>query len=106
MLRLALLVAVWMANIGTALAADMPDGSRRYRSPPKTDDTPDQLFTPSEEVTIPIPHALFGGPLLLGSSSLPGIYGSRNSYDYQGPYYGGSDFHMRLPYACGVYGYC
>ena len=29
-------------------------------------------------------------------------------YDYQGPYYGGPyvGYFWRLPYACGVYGYC
>ena len=46
--------------------------------------------------------------LLPGSSTLPGYYGSTHSYDYQGPYYGGPyvDYRDRLPYACGVYGYC
>ena len=37
-----------------------------------------------------------------------GYYGRPWSYDYQGPYYGGKqvDYFWRLPYACGVYGYC
>ncbi|HET7885676.1 MAG TPA: hypothetical protein VFL62_05560 [Bradyrhizobium sp.] len=66
----------------------------------------DLLFTPSEAfpvVTIP-PHT----PILLGSSTLPGYYGSTHSYDYQGPYYGGPNinYRFRLPYACGVLGYC
>jgi hypothetical protein len=49
-----------------------------------------------------------GAPLLPGSSTLPGYYGSPYSYDYQGPYYGGPyvGYWDRLPYACGVYGYC
>jgi hypothetical protein len=36
----------------------------------------------------------------------PGYYGS--SYTYEGPYYGGpyAPYWDRLPYACGVYGYC
>ena len=47
-------------------------------------------------------------PLLPGSSTLPGYYGWTHSYDYQGPYYGGPNLGLwnRLPYACGVYGYC
>jgi hypothetical protein len=49
-------------------------------------------------------------PMLAGSTTLPGIYGRRSDYDYQGPYYGGggsyTGFFYRLPYACGVYGYC
>lgn len=49
-----------------------------------------------------------GEPLLPGSSSLPGYYGNDHSYSYLGPYYGGAyvDYWDRLPYACGVYGYC
>ena len=43
-----------------------------------------------------------------GASTLPGYYGSRYSYEYEGPYYGGPyvNYWDRLPYACGVYGYC
>jgi hypothetical protein len=39
---------------------------------------------------------------------LPGYYGSSYPYQYQGPYYGGpyTPYWDRLPYACGVYGYC
>jgi len=35
-------------------------------------------------------------------------YGSIYPYDYDGPYYGGPyvPYWDRLPYACGVYGYC
>jgi hypothetical protein len=61
---------------------------------------------------------LIGAPLLSDSSMLPGYYGAAysydyqgydyQSYDYQGSYYGGpkAGFWNRLPYACGVYGYC
>ena len=56
------------------------------------------LFTPAY-ADVPYIPPLIGTPLLPGSSTLPGYYGSPYSYDYQGPYY-------RLPYACGVYGYC
>jgi hypothetical protein len=45
---------------------------------------------------------------LPGSSTLPGYYGTNHSYSYDGPYYGGpyEPYWNRLPYACGVYGYC
>ena len=49
-----------------------------------------------------------GTPILPGSSTIPGYYGRPFAYDYQGPYYGGpyEGYFWRLPYACGVYGYC
>jgi hypothetical protein len=66
-----------------------------------------------EPVVVPLNARPFipdvpGEPLLPGSSSLPGYYGSSRSYSYLGPYYGGAyvDYWDRLPYACGVYGYC
>jgi len=66
----------------------------------------DLLFTPSE--AMPYIHIPPGTPILLGSATLPGYYGSTHSYEYQGPYYGGPNINYRfqLPYACGVLGYC
>jgi hypothetical protein len=68
---------------------------------------PEVLFTPSSGYVPYIPPVV-GTPLLPGSSTLPGYYGRAFDYDYQGPYYGGPyvDYWNRLPYACGVYGYC
>ena len=45
---------------------------------------------------------------LLVAPLLPGYYGAASGYDYSGPYYGGPyvPYWDRLPYACGVYGYC
>jgi hypothetical protein len=65
---------------------------------------PDVLFTPE----VPYIPPLAGAPLLPGSQTIPGYYGLPRSYDYQGPYYGGPyvSYWDRLPYACGVYGYC
>ena len=58
------------------------------------------------DVLISIPTT----PLLPGSSSLPGYYGRAFSYNYQGSYYGGSSSYLpyffRMPYTCGVIGYC
>jgi hypothetical protein len=54
----------------------------------------------------PYAPRISGTPLLPGSSTLPGYYGTTHSYSYDGPYYGSPSFWNRLPYACGVYGYC
>ena len=65
------------------------------------------LFTPAyAEVSYFSPW--IGTPLLPAYSTLPGYYyGWPYSYDYQGPYYGPYvSYWDRLPYACGVYGYC
>jgi hypothetical protein len=107
MLRGTLLLSAGMLAFGQALAADMPPTRVPVysKAPPPVKD-PDVLFTPSEAfpvVTLP-PRT----PILLGSYTLPGYYGSIHSYDYQGPYYGGPNINYRfqLPYACGVTGYC
>jgi hypothetical protein len=65
------------------------------------------LFTPSSGY-VPYFPPVVGTPLLPGSSALPGYYGRAFDYDYQGAYYGGPyvPYWDRLPYACGVYGYC
>ena len=68
---------------------------------------PDVLFTPVG--VVPFAPLVNGTPLLPGSRTLPGYYGTDHSYSYDGPYYGGPQygpFWNRLPYACGVYGYC
>ena len=102
------LVALTFA-FGQAHAADLPDGygkaPRHGRQVVVTEES-DLLFTPSDV----FPHIAFPPhtPILLGSATLPGYYGSTHSYDYQGPYYGGPNinYRFRLPYACGVLGYC
>ena len=94
------------------LPAGLPRPHYKYRTtvrygapvapPPVYVRDPDVLFTP----TGPYIPSLITTPLLPGSST--GYYGSTHSYDYQGPYYGGPyvGYWDRLPYACGVYGYC
>ena len=131
-MRWALLVLFVVATNGAALGADqtasdnsvkrkaranLPAGlphanykfrtTIRVRQPPEPEyavDDPDVLFTPS----LPYLPPRIGKPLLPGSSALPGYYGSSHSYDYRGPYYGGPyvKYYERLPYACGIYGYC
>ena len=39
--------------------------------------------------SVPYAPRVFGTPLLPGSSTLPGYYGTSHSYSYDGPYYGG-----------------
>src|SRR2546426_2838070 len=66
---------------------------------------PDVLFTPVG--ALPFAPLVYGTPLLPGSATLPGYYGTNHSYSYDGPYYGGPyvGYWNRLPYARGVYGY-
>jgi len=113
MLRWMLMLAAVLLAVSSADAADLPQsGDAVYGKAPRhgrsaaPKEESDLLFTPSEafpEVHLP-PHT----PVLLGSSTLPGYYGTNHSYDYQGPYYGGPNINYRfqLPYACGVLGYC
>ena len=78
-----------------------------YRDPVVIEADPDALITPAYGPGSYIAN-LPGTPLLPGSSTIPGYYGRAFDYDYQGPYYGGPyvSYWWRLPYACGVYGYC
>jgi hypothetical protein len=110
----------WML-LGTAMlvtcsahAADLPRSVNPAYGPPSVYGSPilveeqsDLLFTPLKGA-FPEVHFPPSTPILLGSATLPGYYGSTHSYEYQGPYYGGPNinFRFRLPYACGVLGYC
>ena len=103
-----MLLAAIIAN-GAVLAADLPGGqyykarraARALPPPPPPVDPRESLISPMWPST----------PILLGRQELPGYYGRAFDYDYQGPYYGGSNpnypsYIWRLPYACGVFGYC
>ncbi len=131
MLRTAVLVVVTVTTAGSALAADqaavkpkrqveqlppgLPRPHYRYRTtiapatppPGYVVRDPDVLITPAYGPGGYLAN-LPGTPLLPGSSTLPGYYGRAFDYDYQGPYYGGPyvSYWDRLPYACGIYGYC
>jgi len=92
----------------TVAPAAAPQYVRRGRQLVVTEEpAPDVLLTPSSGY-IPYIPPLPGSALLPGSSALPGYYGRAFDYDYLGPYYGGPyvSYWNRLPYACGVYGYC
>ena len=89
----------------TTVAAAAPLYVRRGRALVVEEEV-DLLFSPVN--VAPYAPRLFGTPLLPGSSTLPGYYGTSHSYSYDGPYYGGpyTPYWDRLPYACGVFGYC
>jgi hypothetical protein len=72
-----------------------------YGRPVYGADGPEVLFTPSYGY---VPYL----PPVVGVASLPGYYGRPFDYEYQGGYYGGPElgYWNRLPYTCGVYGYC
>jgi len=110
MLRWIMPLAAAVFVAGLASAADLPRGPAIYgKGPPVAPvygaPEADVLFTPDER----FPYIKFPPPtpLLPGSSALPGYYGTHFSYEYH-PYYGGPNlsYWYRLPYACGVYGYC
>lgn len=92
----------------TVAPAAAPLYVRRGRALVVEEEDPDVLFTPVG--VVPFAPRVYGTPLLPGSSTLPGYYGTSHSYSYDGPYYGGPSYGgpywNRLPYACGVYGYC
>ncbi|KRQ98222.1 hypothetical protein CQ12_29760 [Bradyrhizobium jicamae] len=90
----------------TVAPAAAPLYVRRGRTLVVEEETP-VLFAPIDVVAAYAPR-IFGTPLLPGSSTLSGYYGTSHSYSYDGPYYGGpyEPYWNRLPYACGVYGYC
>jgi hypothetical protein len=70
-------------------------------------ENPEPWYAP-DYAYVPYIPPLIGTPSLPGFSTLPGYYGSGYPYEYDGPYYGGPyvGYWDRLPYACGVYGYC
>jgi hypothetical protein len=90
----------------TTVAPAAPLYVRRGRQLVVVEERTDILFTPVG--VVPFAPGVNGTPLLPGSSTLPGYYGTTHSYSYDGPYYGGpyTPYWDRLPYACGVYGYC
>lgn len=112
MLRWMMPLAIALFAIPPAEAADVPGAA--VKAPPTYVRVGRQLVVVEPKVVVvplnsePYIPYVPGEPLLPGSSSLPGYYGNSRSYSYLGPYYGGAyvDYWDRLPYACGVYGYC
>ena len=128
MLRFVTLMSFAIAAISPAFAADqivvphiqrharvvlppgLPRPHYRYRTTVIYQPAPPPVVVvapvvPDELITFWRPAT----PLLPGAQALPGYYGRAFDYDYEGPYYGGGPYpgyFDRLPYACGVYGYC
>ena len=50
------------------------------------EEDPDVLFTPVG--VVPYAPRVYGVPILPGSVTLPGYYGTSHAYSYDGPYYG------------------
>jgi len=94
-------------NFRTTISYDARYTYRRSGPRLSVYENPALLYEPDYTDVRYIPPRI-GVALLPGSSALPGYYGSAYSYGYQGPYYGGPyvPYWDRLPYACGVYGYC
>jgi hypothetical protein len=94
-------------NFRTTISYDARHAYRRSGPRLSVYENPALLYAPDYTEVRYIPPRI-GVALLPGSSTLPGYYGSTDSYDYQGSYYGGPNvpYWDRLPYACGVYGYC
>jgi hypothetical protein len=108
MLRAATLALCMVAAASAAFGADLPPYAGRHAPPPAhVERDPDLLITPAYGPGGYLGN-LPGTPILPGSSTIPGYYGRAFSYNYQGPYYGGpyEGYFFRLPYACGVHGYC
>jgi hypothetical protein len=85
----------------TTISYAAPYGYRRPVPRLSVYDNPRVLYAP-DYADVAYIRPWVGAPLL------PGYYGSGYSYDDLGPYYGGPyvGYWDRLPYACGVYGYC
>jgi hypothetical protein len=104
-------VLIAIAVTGAARGADLPAyKARRYAPPPQVYGAappPPPVYV--EDPALISPPTT---PIMMGSSTLPGYYGRPFDYYYQGDYYGGpyepagAGWFFRLPYACGVYGYC
>lgn len=93
---------------GATLAADLPAVHYKARRALKALPPPRPAVVIEKDESL-ISPMLPSTPLLLGRQELPGYYGRAFSYDYQGAYYGGegtTNYMFRLPYACGVTGYC
>ena len=65
----------------TALRAPRPHAGGRGRG--------SRRAVHAGRASVPYAPRVFGTPLLPGSSTLPGYYGTSHSYSYDGPYYGG-----------------
>jgi hypothetical protein len=89
----------------TAVAADLPRQSRLGKIFAEPAEVQEETLLPEQYTGPIIPFNLLPDPLWNRGSA---YYGSSWSYYNGGPYYGGpySPSAVRLPYVCGLYGYC
>jgi hypothetical protein len=127
MLRIATLILLTLALADSSFAADQVVPSpKRVERPNLPAGLPRAHYSyrttivkaPARQVYVePEPEPLISSfvwttPLLPGSYTLPGYYGRPFDYYYQGAYYGGEygngyqTYFVRMPYTCGVIGYC
>jgi hypothetical protein len=111
MLRWALPLLLIVTACGDAFAADLAPGYDYRATVIRGAPPPPQAYVQPEQDKL-ISSFVWTTPLLLGAQALPGYYGRPFDYYYQGAYYGGEygngyhTYFARLPYACGVTGYC
>ena len=92
------------------LPAGLPRPHYNYRTTVVYGAAPPPVYVEPEPEPL-ISSFVWTTPLLPGSSTLPGYYGRPFDYE-QRAYYGGQygngyeGYFYRLPYACGVIGYC
>jgi len=126
MLRYATLLLAVIASVDAAWGADqavpsskrvarpnLPPGLPRphynYKTTIVYGSAPPPVYVEPEPL---ISSFVWTTPLLAGSYTLPGYYGRPFDYYYQGAYYGGEygngyeTYFVRMPYVCGVIGYC
>jgi len=98
------LIAIAVSGM-SASAADLPAQSQIGAIFAEPVAPPVVVYRESEYVAPIIPYNNWPTPVWAHGGY---NYGSSWSYYYPGPYYGGpyTDPALRLPYACGFYGYC
>lgn len=103
--RIMLSVFATFATMVTAGAADLPTQSRLGKIFAEPAEVRVEAVRAREYSGPVIPYTLLPDPVWNRGGA---YYGSSWSYYYGGPYYGGpySPSIIRLPYVCGLYGYC
>jgi hypothetical protein len=103
--RIMLAVFALVVSVVTAGAADLPMQSPLGAIFAEPAEVRPEVYRSVEYPAPIIPYNLLPNPLWNRGSY---YYGSSWSYYYPGPYYGGpyTSYAVRLPYVCGLYGYC
>jgi hypothetical protein len=102
--RIMLSVFALAATAVTATAADLPTQSRLGAIFAEPAEVRVDAYRSAEFSAPIIPYNQLPNPLWNRGGA---YYGSAWSYYDSGPYYGGgSPSFIRLPYVCGLYGYC